>query len=138
MWPLLRSFLPVDVLRPQARALTARLGADALAGRLGLIALFYLRDAARLGMVQVMPGWAASLVIGASLVIVAGIVCLIGTIVARRHDRRARTLAFAAPSPPMQMASIATPLVMRVLRHPRQIVLVSLVAGALTELLRKR
>jgi len=138
MWPLLRTFLPVDVLRPQARALTARLGAFALAGVLGLIALFYLLDAARLGMIQAMPGWAASLVIGACLVIVAGIVCLIGVTIARRHERAARAIAFAAPSPPMQLAAVATPLVMRVLRHPRQIILVSLVAGALTELLRKR
>jgi hypothetical protein len=138
MWPLLRTVLPVDVLRPQARALTARLVTFAIAGLLGLIALLYLLEAARLGMLEVMPLWAASLVLGACLVIVAGIVVLIGMTVARRHERQARALALAAPPPAMQMASLATPLVMKILRHPRQLVLWSLVAGAAMELFRRR
>jgi hypothetical protein len=138
MWPLLRTVLPVDVLRPQARALTARLVTFAIAGLLGLIALLYLLEAARLGMLEVMPLWAASLVLGACLVIVAGIVVLIGMTVARRHERQARALALAAPPPAMQMASLATPLVMKILRLPRQLVLWSLVAGAAMELFRRR
>jgi uncharacterized membrane protein len=138
MWPLLRTVLPVDVLRPQARALTARLVTFAIAGLLGLIALLYLLEAARLGMLEVMPLWAASLVLGACLVIVAGIVVLVGMTVARRHERQARALALAAPPPAMQMASLATPLVMKILRHPRQLVLWSLVAGAAMELFRRR
>jgi uncharacterized membrane protein len=138
MWPLLRTVLPVDVLRPQARALTARLVTFAIAGLLGLMALLYLLEAARLGMLEVMPLWAASLVLGACLVIVAGIVVLVGMTVARRHERQARALALAAPPPAMQMASLATPLVMKILRHPRQLVLWSLVAGAAMELFRRR
>jgi hypothetical protein len=138
MWPLLRTVLPVDVLRPQARALTARLVTFAIAGLLGLFALLYLLEAARLGMLEVMPLWAASLVLGACLVIVAGIVVLVGMTVARRHERQARALALAAPPPAMQMASLATPLVMKILRHPRQLVLWSLVAGAAMELFRRR
>ena len=138
MWPLLRTFLPVDVMRPQARALAARLGAFAVAGFLCVVALFYLLHAAFLGMVPVMPAWAASLVIGAALIIVAAIVALAGHAAARRHERKARLLALATPSASLQLASLATPFVMRVLRHPRQIILISLVAGALTELLRKR
>ena len=138
MWPLLRTFLPMDVIRPQARALTARLGAFALAGLLGIVALFYLLDAALLGMMRVMPAWAASLVIAACLVILAVIVALLGIATGKRHERRARTLAAAAPPPPMQLAAVATPLVMRVLQHPGKLVLAGLAAGALTELLRKR
>ncbi|WP_035484591.1 phage holin family protein [Geminicoccus roseus] len=138
MWPLLRTVLPVDILRPQVRALTTRLGAYAVAGLLGLIAFLYFLDAARLGMLGVMPAWAASLVVGAILVIAAALVGLIGAVVARRAERRARMLALAAPPPSMQMATLATPLVMKVLRHPRQIVLLSLVAGAAMEFFRKR
>jgi hypothetical protein len=138
MWPLLRTFLPVDVLRPQARALTTRLVTFGIAGFLGIVALFYFLDAALLGMIQVMPAWAASLVLGACLVIVAAIVVLIGISIGNREERRARALAAATPPPAMQLAAVATPIVMQVLRHPGKLVLAGLAAGALTELLRKR
>lgn len=138
MLSLLRTFLPVDMIRPQTRAITARLGAFAGAGILALIAVFYLLDAARLGMIQVMPAWAASLVVGACLVILSGLVALIGVMVARGHERRARALALMAPPPSAQLATLATPLVMGVLRHPRKIVLFSLIAGAAMEFFRKR
>jgi len=118
--------------------MAARVCTLAVAGLLGLIALFYLLEAARLGMLEVMPLWAASLVVGACLVIAAGIVILVGMAVARRHEQRARALALATPPPALQMASLATPLVMKVLSHPRQLVLWSLVAGAAMELFRKR
>ncbi|HWL72158.1 MAG TPA: phage holin family protein [Geminicoccus sp.] len=138
MWPLLRTFLPVDSMRPQVQAYSARLVAFAVAGVLGLIAFLYFLDAAWRGMLQVMPGWAASLVVGACLVIAAGLVSLIGVTVAKRHERRARLLAQAAPPPAAQFATIATPLAMRVLQHPRALVLGGLLAGAAMELFRKR
>ncbi|HVV10334.1 phage holin family protein [Amycolatopsis sp.] len=59
----------------------AGLGAG-LAGAAGVVAVFgalALVAAAILGLALVMPGWAAALVVGAALLVVAGIAALIGT-----------------------------------------------------------
>ena len=138
MWSFLRSVLPVDTIRLQAGAASTRLITFSIAGLFGLIALLYMLDAARLALLRTMPGWAASLVVGAGLLLVATVTALIGILIARRKERRARLIALATPAPSMQLAALTTPLVTGILRHPRQLVLLSLVAGAVMELTRKR
>ena len=138
MWPLLRTIVPVDRLRLQAGAATTRLMAFAIAALLGLLALLYLLDAVHLALLRVMPGWQASLAVGGGLILIAGLVALAGVMAARKRERRVRYLVPAPPPPETQLAAIATPVVMSVLRHPRQIVLFSLLAGAALELFSRR
>ena len=142
MWSLVRSFLPVDLVRAKIDANIVRIVVYAVAGLLGLIALLYLLESARYGLMLHYPAWLAALIVGGGLIVVAGLIVWIGLAVASRRERRLMLQVPAAPPmivPAARLAGSAAPVAGGILaRYPRQLVVIGLVAGALMEMTRKR
>jgi len=133
MLSMLVKLLAAQSAGQAARVMAIRLASLVGAFLLAVIALFYLLAAGHDLLSQRMPDWAASLVVAGVLLALAGGIALAGQIAARRQRRRSMLTAAAAPA-----LAAAPGLLSLIGRHPRQLVVLAIVAGALFELSRSK
>lgn len=109
-----------------------------IAAILGLIAFLYALEAGRVALLMWWPAWAAALIVAGGLLVTALLVILIGRLVLRQKRRRAALLS-AGTAPMLAMAPSALGLVGGILaKHPRKILMMTLLTGAIAEFTRSR